>query len=87
MQSQGHINSELSCRLYIQHVISLRLERFGEGSAADACVYYHARIKDFNIPTRKYYLADVGFGACDELLVPYHNVHYHLAEWGRGCLK
>lgn len=58
-----------------------------EGSAADACVYYHARIKDFNIPTGKYYLADAGFGACDKLLVPYHNVCYHLAEWGRGCLK
>jgi hypothetical protein len=21
------------------------------------------------------------------LLVPYRNVRYHLAEWGRGCLK
>jgi hypothetical protein len=58
-----------------------------KGSVTDAWVYYHAQIKDFNIPARKYYLADAGFGACDELLVPYSNVHYHLAEWGRGHLK
>jgi hypothetical protein len=58
-----------------------------EGSAADACVYYHAQIKDFNIPTGKYYLANAGFGACDKLLVLYRNVRYHLAEWGRGRLK
>jgi hypothetical protein len=58
-----------------------------EGSAADARAYYHARIKDFNIPAGKYYLANAGFGACDKLLVPYHNVRYHLAEWGKGRLK
>jgi hypothetical protein len=58
-----------------------------EGSAANACVYYNAQIKDFNIPPGKYYLTDAGFGACDELIVPYRNVRYHLAEWGRGRLK
>jgi hypothetical protein len=58
-----------------------------EGSVANAHVYYNARIKDFNIPPGKYYLADAGFRACDELLIPYRNVRYHLAEWGRGCLK
>lgn len=55
-----------------------------EGSAADARVYHDARITDFNIPPGKYYLADAGFAACDELLVPYCGVRYHLAEWGRG---
>jgi hypothetical protein len=55
-----------------------------EGSVADAHVYHDAHITDFNIPPGKYYLADVGFAACDELLVPYHGVCYHLAEWGRG---
>ena len=55
-----------------------------EGSAADARIYHDARITDFNIPPGKYYLADAGFAACDELLVPYRGVRYHLAEWGRG---
>jgi hypothetical protein len=55
-----------------------------EGSAADACVYHNTRITDFNIPPGKYYLADAGFGACDELVVPYRGVCYHLAEWGWG---
>jgi hypothetical protein len=58
-----------------------------EGSVADAHVYYNAWIKDFNIPPGKYYLTEAGFGACDELFIPYHNVCYHLAEWGRGHLK
>jgi hypothetical protein len=55
-----------------------------EGSAADARIYHDARVTDFNIPPGKYYLADAGFAACDELLVPYCGVCYHLAEWGRG---
>lgn len=58
-----------------------------EGSAADTRVYYNTQIRNFNIPPGKYYLADTGFGACDELLVQYCNVRYHLAEWGRGHLK
>jgi hypothetical protein len=57
-----------------------------EGSVADARVYYSARITDFHIPPGKYYLADAGFAACDELLVPYRGVRYHLAEWDRGHL-
>ena len=53
-----------------------------EGSASDAQVYHDARITNLYIPPSKYYLADAGFLACDELLVPYHGMHYHLAEWG-----
>jgi len=41
-----------------------------------------ARLTDFTIPPGKVYLADAGFAACDELLVPYRGVRYHLAEWG-----
>jgi hypothetical protein len=48
-----------------------------EGSAADA------HTTDFNILEGKYYLADTGFGLCNELLVPFWGVRYHLAEWGR----
>jgi len=57
-----------------------------QGSAADARVYHTARLKDFTIPPGKFYLADAGFTACNELLVPYQGVHYHLAEWGRANL-
>jgi hypothetical protein len=57
-----------------------------QGSAADARVYHVARMTDFTIPPGKLYLADAGFAACDELLVPYRGVRYHLAEWGRANL-
>jgi hypothetical protein len=46
-----------------------------QGSAADTRVYHVARLTDFTIPPGKLYLADAGFAACDELLVPYHDVH------------
>jgi DDE superfamily endonuclease len=58
-----------------------------EGSVADATVYSHARCLDFYIPPGKFYLADAGYASCDELLVPYRGVRYHLAEWQRGNLK
>ena len=38
----------------------------------------------FDIPPGKYNLADAGFPSCNELLIPYRNVRYHLAEWGRA---
>lgn len=57
-----------------------------QGSAADARVYHVARLSDFTIPPGKLYLADAGFAACDELLVPYRGVRYHLAEWDRAGL-
>jgi hypothetical protein len=55
-----------------------------EGSAADAAIYYNACLHNLYIPCGKFYLADAGFSACDELLIPYCGVHYHLAEfkWG-----
>ena len=58
-----------------------------EGSASDARIYHDARIHDLAIPAGKYYLADAGFPACDELLVPYRNIRYHLVEWGRANLQ
>ena len=53
-----------------------------EGSANDACVWEDAHLKNLAIPDGKYYLADAGYPSCKELLLPYCNVHYHLAEWG-----
>ena len=58
-------------------------ERF----AADAQVYYAARISDLAIPDGKFYLADAGFSSCAALLVPYRGVRYHLAEWIRGAQR
>jgi len=52
-----------------------------EGSAADGRVFEDARRVDFAIPPGSYYLADLGFGACDALVVPFRNVRYHLREW------
>jgi hypothetical protein len=53
-----------------------------EGAASNARVFADAKAHDFIVPPGKYYLADAGFPVCDELLIPYHAVRYHLAEWG-----
>ena len=53
-----------------------------EGSATDARIYEDVYTHDFHIPAGKYYLANAGFPLCDQLLVPYRGVCYHLAEWG-----
>ena len=58
-----------------------------EGSATDACVYEAARSADLIVPSHKYYLADAGFPACKELLVPYRGVRYHLTEWGHANVR
>jgi hypothetical protein len=60
-----------------------------EGSATDACIWEDARTNydSLNIPPGKYFLADAGFPSCDELLVPYRGVRYHLAEWGRASVR
>jgi len=58
-----------------------------EGSVADFTMYHRARLVDLPIPDGKYYLADAGFGVCYSLLVPYHGVQYHLAEWGRAGVR
>jgi hypothetical protein len=55
-----------------------------EGSATDAKVYENALLDGLDIPEGKYYLADAGFPSCDQLLIPYRAVRYHLAEWGRA---
>lgn len=55
-----------------------------EGSAADASIYNKARFTTLPVPEGKYYLGDAGFPSCDTVLVPYRNVRYHLAEWGRA---
>ena len=58
-----------------------------EGSATDARVYEYACQKGFTAPVGKYYLADAGFPLCMELLIPFRNVRYHLAEWGSVRLR
>jgi hypothetical protein len=58
-----------------------------DGSAADATMFYDARVTDLPIIQGKYYLADAGFPTCDTLLIPYRGVRYHLAEWGRAQLR
>jgi hypothetical protein len=58
-----------------------------EGSATDARVYEDARGRDFTIPDSKYYLADTGYPSCNQLLIPYRGVRYHLAEWGRAGVR
>jgi hypothetical protein len=58
-----------------------------EGSAGDARVYDDARSRDLDIPDGKYYLADAGFPACQQLIIPYRGVRYHLAEWGRASIR
>ena len=58
-----------------------------EGSANDACVWEDAHSKNLVIPDGKYYLADAGYPSCKELLLPYCNVRYHLAEWGHAGVR
>jgi len=58
-----------------------------EGSATDTHIYQDARTKGLHIPPGKYFLADAGFPLRAELLVPYRNIWYHLAEWRRAQLR
>jgi hypothetical protein len=53
-----------------------------EGSASDALVYQNARATGFEIPEKKYYLADAGYPNTDSLLALYRGMWYHLNEWG-----
>ena len=53
-----------------------------EGSASDICVYANALMHDLQVPDGKYLFADLGFLSWLSLLVLYHSVQYHLAEWG-----
>lgn len=58
-----------------------------EGSAADARVWADALLTGFTVPQGFYYLADAGFPHCEQLLVPYCNVQYHLQEWGAARVR
>lgn len=77
-------NCLFGCSFELEFVYSLT---GWEGSATDARIYEDARSNDFAIPPGKFYLADAGFPLCDELLVPYRGVRYHLAEWGRASVR
>jgi hypothetical protein len=37
---------------------------------------------NLTIPEGKYYLADTEYPSSQGLFIPYHDVHYNLAEWG-----
>jgi hypothetical protein len=52
-----------------------------EGSATDSRVYDDVISSDLYIPPGKYFLADAGYPLRPQLLTPYRNVRYHLAEW------
>lgn len=55
-----------------------------EGSTTDAHMWEEAcHIGGLIILAGWYYLADAGFWSCVQLMIPYCNVWYHLAEWGR----
>ena len=53
----------------------------------DAHVWEDALEHDLIIPAGKYFLADAGFPLCDQLLVPYQGVRYHLAKWGHTRVR
>ena len=55
-----------------------------EGTGTDTHLWDDAIRNDFMVPEGKYFLADAGFGTCDQLFLPYHGVCYHLAEWGHA---
>lgn len=57
-----------------------------EGCANDEQVYCDVRTKDLPIPPGKYYLADIAFPACSQLLVPY-STQRHLLEWERKEMR
>ena len=58
-----------------------------EGSATDACIWEDAVEHDLIIPVGKYFLTNVGFPLCNQLLIPYWGVHYHLVEWGCANIR
>ena len=53
-----------------------------EGSASDAHIFGDACMCNLEIPEGQYLLGDLRFPSKPSLLVPYHRVCYHLAEWG-----
>ena len=55
-----------------------------EGSAVDSPLYHWCFDHGLKVPEGKYFLVGAGFGACDTLLTPYWQSHYHLHEWLAG---
>ena len=53
-----------------------------EGSITDAHLWHNSIDNDFVAPDGKYYLENASFPACEEVLLPYWGVCYHLSEWG-----
>lgn len=77
-------NCLFACRFNLQFCYALT---GWEGSATDARIWQDAINHGFVVPEGKYFLADAGFSACDQLLLPYRGVRYHLAEWGRASTR
>lgn len=55
-----------------------------EGSVNDASLIQVALQKSFQIPEKRFYVVDAGFGSEPGLLVPFVGVRYHLQEWKKG---
>jgi hypothetical protein len=53
-----------------------------EGSVTDAWLWDQALKGGLKVRAGKYLLADERFPSCEQLLIPYCSVRYHLAEWG-----
>jgi hypothetical protein len=57
-----------------------------EGSVADGRLWSDACRHNLEVPKGWYFLGDAGFPLCNELLVPYQGVQYHLHEWEAASL-
>jgi hypothetical protein len=58
-----------------------------EGSASDGHVWNALRERhEFPVPSGCYFLADGGYPNCDDLLVPFRQVRYHLREYMASAL-
>jgi hypothetical protein len=58
-----------------------------EGSAHDTWVFNNATSKKLNIPDKKYFVADAGYGLQPGLMTPYQAVQYHLKEQAAAGLR
>ena len=54
---------------------------------SNAFVYHDVHMMNFTIPDDKYYLADVGYPICPQLLVCYCRTQYHLPEWDHTHIR
>lgn len=59
-----------------------------EGSATDTRVWDIA-VQEcrFRLPDSRYFLGDGGYPSCAWILIPYREIRYHLAEWGRAAVR